>query len=151
MTMPNSVPHHILLAEDDDDDSMLFKEVLNELSVNANFIRVKDGEELMHLLHRPENKLPDILFLDINMPRKNGFECLLEIKKTDKLKNLPVIVLSTSSGKELVSKMYDAGASLYVCKPNQFAHFKNIIQTIMSTKWSLYFPQPPFEKFMVQM
>ncbi len=151
MSMPNSVPHHILLAEDDDDDSLLFKEVLNELAVPANFIRVKDGEELMHLLNSPNNKLPDVLFLDINMPRKNGFECLVEIKKTDKLKNLPVRVLSTSSGKELVSKMYSAGASLYICKPNHFAHFKEIIHSVMSTKWSLFFPQPPFEKFMVQM
>lgn len=149
--MPNTVPYQILLAEDDDDDSMLFKEVLNEISVNANFMRVKNGEELMHLLNTNENKLPDILFLDINMPRKNGFECLLEIKKTEKLKSLPVVILSTSSGKELVSKMYEAGASLYVCKPNQFSQFKNIIQSIIATKRSHFIQQPPFEKFMVQM
>jgi CheY-like chemotaxis protein len=143
-------PHQILLAEDDDDDSMLFKEALNELAVPTDLHRVKDGEELMYILGQLENKLPDILFLDINMPRKNGFECLLEIKSTEKLKEIPVVILSTSSGKELVDKMYNAGANLYICKPNQFSHLKKIIEISISTNWSLYSPQPPKEKFMIR-
>jgi CheY-like chemotaxis protein len=140
---------HILLAEDDDDDSMLFKEALTEISLHANLRRVKDGEELMQNLSKTGVQLPDIIFLDINMPRKNGFECLLEIKKSEKLKNLPVVILSTSSGKDLVVKMYNAGANLYICKPSQFAHLKKIIQMTISTNWSKYIPQPPFENFMI--
>jgi CheY-like chemotaxis protein len=143
-------PLHILLAEDDDDDSMLFKEALNELSVDAKLSRVKDGEELMQILNHFGDKLPDIVFLDINMPRKNGFECLLEIKKSGKYEDVPIVILSTSSGKDLVSKMYDAGANLYICKPNQFNHLKKVIEISMSTNWSLYIPQPPFEKFMIR-
>jgi CheY-like chemotaxis protein len=143
------VSAHILLAEDDDDDSMLFKEALNEISLNANLHRVKDGEELMQNLSKSDVTLPDILFLDINMPRKNGFECLLEIKKSEKFKNIPVVILSTSSGKELVVKMYNAGANLYVCKPSQFGHLKKIIEMTISTNWSNYIPQPPFENFMI--
>ncbi len=142
-------PPNILLAEDDDDDSMLFKEALNELSSDAKLIRVKDGEELMKILDHSSHTLPDIVFLDINMPRKNGFECLLEIKKSDKYQNVPIVILSTSSGKDLVSKMYEAGANLYICKPNQFNHLKKVIEISISTNWSLYIPQPPFEKFMI--
>src|SRR5436190_477916 len=148
MTPKKEIPC-ILLAEDDDDDSMLFKEALTEISVSANLKRVKDGEELMHNLSKSNDELPDILFLDINMPRKNGFECLVEIKKSEKLKHLPVVILSTSSGKELVVKMYNAGANLYICKPNQFGQLKKIIQLTISTNWSEYIPQPPFENFMI--
>jgi CheY-like chemotaxis protein len=143
-------PPNILLAEDDDDDSMLFKEALSELSIEAKLLRVKDGEELMQMLDRSGNKLPDIVFLDINMPRKNGFECLLEIKKSDKYQNVPVVILSTSSGKDLVAKMYEAGANLYICKPNQFNHLKKVIEISISTNWSLFIPQPPFENFMIR-
>jgi CheY-like chemotaxis protein len=143
-------PQQILLAEDDDDDSMLFKEALNELATPTDLHRVKDGEELMSLLNQSTIKLPDILFLDINMPRKNGFECLMEIKNTENLKKIPVVILSTSSGKELVDKMYNAGANLYICKPNQFNHLKKIIEISISTNWSLYSPQPPIEKFMIR-
>ncbi len=142
---------NILLAEDDEDDTMLFKEVLSELPLDADLSHVKDGEELMRLLaNKPESKLPDLLFLDINMPRKNGFECLVEIKNNDRLKKLPVVILSTSSGKELVSKMYNAGANLYVCKPNQFAHLKKIVLMIMEMNLTHSRSQPPFEEFLLR-
>lgn len=140
---------HVLLAEDDEDDSILFKEALNELSDEIQLNRVKDGEELMKFLNNRISDLPDVLFLDINMPRKNGFECLMEIKKAQQLSTLPVVVFSTSSGKELVIKMYDAGADLYVCKPNTFNRLKKIIQHAVSINWSSKVTQPNFENFIL--
>jgi CheY-like chemotaxis protein len=122
----------ILLAEDDDDDSMLFKDALNEIPLKTKLKRVKDGEELMDLLRDSAAAFPDLLFLDINMPRKNGFECLDEIKRDSKLKHLPVIIFSTSSGNEIVNKMFEAGANLYIRKPNQFSQLIKIIQKTLS-------------------
>lgn len=150
MEMQDQKKHTILLAEDDDDDSLLFHEVFNELPIISTLNRVRDGEELMSLLgNSAPHQLPDVLFLDINMPRKNGFECLIEIKNDEKLKNLPVIILSTSSGKDLVNKMYQAGASLYICKPNEFGHLKKVVQLVMQRNWSRVM-QPPIENFILR-
>ena len=83
------------LADDDADDCVFFKEALEELPVNSTLKTVNDGEQLM-ICSIQKEPFPDILFLDLNMPRKKGFECLAEIKRNEKLKSLPVIVYSTS-------------------------------------------------------
>ena len=88
------IKHNLLLADDDIDDCIFFKEVLEELPVESFLTTVKDGVELMKFLNTAN--LPDVLFLDLNMPRKTGHECLSEIKKDQKLKHLPVIIFSTS-------------------------------------------------------
>lgn len=77
---------NILLADDDSDDCLFFKEALRELLLSTNLTTVHDGEQLMQLLTNETNVLPHVLFLDLNMPRKNGFECLTEIKLSKKLK-----------------------------------------------------------------
>jgi len=139
----------ILLAEDDDDDSLLFRDALGEMDADADLNRVKDGEELMNFLNGKKDILPDLLFLDINMPRKNGFECLTEIKNNHSFKNIPVIVFSTSSGREIVRRMFDSGADLYVCKPNRFSVLKKIIQRVLSFGCPDDFRKLPFEKFVL--
>lgn len=88
-------PLNILLADDDTDDCTFFKEALKEFPLPTHLIAVHDGEQLMKLLTNQTNELPHVLFLNLNMPRKNGFECLREIKFNKKLKQLPVIVFST--------------------------------------------------------
>src|SRR5690348_3605911 len=90
----------ILLADDDGDDCYLFGDVLNEFDSPTTLTIVRDGEQLMDWLGR--NPMPDLLFLDLNMPRKNGFECLSEIKASATLASLPVIVLSTSSEPDII-------------------------------------------------
>ena len=104
----NKKPLNVLLADDDADDCKFFKDALEELSPNTQLTIVGDGDELMNFLNdavRAENfqPLPDVLFLDINMPRKNGFECLEEIKQNEKLKHLSVIMFSTSNSREKIS------------------------------------------------
>ena len=81
----------------------------------------------MDLLNKTP-QLPDVLFLDLNMPRKNGFECLSEIKLSDKLKQIPVIVFSTSFEQEVVNRLYQNGAHYFIRKPSEFSQFKKIIQ-----------------------
>ena len=119
---------NILLADDDEDDCLFFKEALAEIAATINFTAVHNGEQLMQLLTDETYKLPHILFLDLNMPRKNGFECLTEIKQNKKLKNLPVIIFSTSLEQEVVNLLYHNGAQFFIRKPSEFAQFKKIIK-----------------------
>lgn len=92
---------------------------------------VNDGEQLMELLGN-NDKLPEVLFLDLNMPRKNGFECLAEIKATPTLQNLPVVIFSTSFDNEIVTKLYNEGANFYIRKPSEFRKFAEIIHRAIS-------------------
>ncbi len=80
---------NILLADDDTDDCVFFKRALKELAIPISLTTVHDGEQLMDFLANKTNELPHVLFLDLNMPRKNGFECLSEIKSNEKLSQLP--------------------------------------------------------------
>lgn len=93
----------MLLADDDEDDCLFFKDAIEELPVNASLQTVNDGEQLMRMLNTKSMSLPDILFLDLNMPRKTGYECLSEIKLSEKLKTLPVVIYSTSMDFDLVN------------------------------------------------
>src|SRR5687767_4454358 len=111
---------YILLADDDKDDSMLFQDILDELPLSTHLTAVFNGEQLMQLLNNTKEQLPDILFLDLNMPRKNGFDCLLEIRQTERLQLLPVIIYSTSYEPEIVNLLHKYGAQFYIRKPNNF-------------------------------
>jgi CheY-like chemotaxis protein len=123
---------NILLADDDTDDCLFFKDAIGELIPSSNFTAVHNGEQLMQLLTNKTNKLPDVLFLDLNMPRKNGFECLSEIKQNTALKALPVVVFSTSFEQEVVNRLYDNGAQYFIRKPSEFSLYKKIILHTLS-------------------
>ena len=140
---------YILLADDDIDDCIFFKEALSELQVSTNLIAVHDGEELMHLLADMNNPLPDVLFLDINMPRKNGFECLAEIKASSELKNMPVIIFSTSFEQEVVNLLFKSGAQYFIRKPSEFKQFKKIIQRTLAIIGQENVLQPCMENFVI--
>jgi len=122
-------PKHIniLLAEDDHDDCVFFDQAMKELSLDASLKIVSDGEQLMKLLADERVEIPDVLFLDINMPRKSGTECLEEIKKIDRLKNLPVVMLSTSKDPQKITFHFKIGANVYIHKPNDFSQLKQVI------------------------
>jgi CheY-like chemotaxis protein len=122
-------PKHIniLLAEDDQDDCIFFEKALKELSILNTLKIVGDGEQLMQLLKDESVKIPDVLFLDINMPRKSGTECLEEIKKIDRLKNLPVVMLSTSKDPQKITYHFKIGANVYINKPNDFSQLIQVI------------------------
>ncbi|MDF2437800.1 MAG: response regulator [Bacteroidota bacterium] len=106
----------ILLADDDEDDRFFFELALSELKRNVKLDSVVNGEKLMHYLNGAGDKLPDVLFLDINMPKKNGAECLKEIKAIDSLKDIPVIIHSTALSDLMTESLYDNGAIYYIHK-----------------------------------
>ena len=123
---------HILLADDDLDDCLFFKEALKEFPLPTHLTSVNDGEQLMQHLTHEKCELPHVLFLDLNMPRKNGFECLSEIKLFKKLEHLPVIMYSTSFEQEVVNQLYKNGAQHFIRKPSEFSQFKKIIRQTLS-------------------
>ncbi len=118
---------NILLADDDKADCLLFREALEELPISAKLTTVHNGEQLMEIITRQGNKLPDVLFLDLNMPRKNGFASLGEIKRTTELQDLPVVIFSTASDSETVKKVYRDAAHYYITKPSDFLKLKKVI------------------------
>ncbi len=140
---------NILLADDDQDDCQFFKTAVQELLPSTNLKAVHDGEQLMKYLTAETNALPHVLFLDLNMPRKNGFECLSEIKQNEKLKNLPVIMFSTSFEQEVVNQLYQNGAQYFIRKPSEFSKFKKIIQQTLTIIAKENILQPTRENFVL--
>ena len=118
---------HILLADDDVDDRNLFKKALDAIPVSTDLKTVDDGEQLMQYLSENTKHLPHVLFLDINMPGKNGFECLAEIKQNEKLKDLPVVMYSTANSQDKINILFKTGANIYVRKPSDFSELVQVI------------------------
>lgn len=142
------MPKHIFLADDDEDDRLFFEEALREVTQQVALDTAENGELLMtKLKHTVE--LPDLLFLDLNMPKKNGFECLEEIKKDSRLFKLPVIIFTTSQQEESINRVYDQGATYYVRKPSDYNSLKNIIKKILEMDWVKEHFQPEKAKFIL--
>ena len=126
-------PLNILLADDDIDDRFFFEKALNEIPIATHLTIVRDGEQLMNYLFENSAHLPDVLFLDISMPRKTGIECLSEIKENKKLKDIPVVMFSTSYPRDLkyehhlIKILSVIGAQHYIRKPGDFAKLKEVI------------------------
>ncbi len=117
----------ILLADDDIDDCLFFKKALEQILESSNLIIVNDGEKLMKYLVENSDNLPLVLFLDINMPRKNGMECLAEIRQNKKLAGLPVVMFSTTNSWDTINMLFKSGAHVYIHKPSDFAQLKQVI------------------------
>lgn len=126
-------PLRILLADDDEDDRQLFEEAISRIDPNFSVETTKNG---MELLERMENGyLPEIIFLDLNMPGKTGKECLAELRQHSTWKNIPIIIYSTSSNKKDILDAYTGGANLYLLKPPSFRELIGIIQKAFSFDW----------------
>jgi len=132
--MNKNKPITILMAEDNATDVMITKEALVHAKLLNTLHVVSDGIEAMDFLHRrgkyPKAPRPDLILLDLNMPRKNGQEVLAEIKADDKLKFIPVVILTTSKAEEDVLKAYGLHANCYVVKPVDFEVFAEVVRSI---------------------
>ncbi|HEU4496208.1 MAG TPA: response regulator, partial [Flavobacterium sp.] len=117
--------YNVVLADDDADDRDLFVELLSQPNVNVN--TVINGTELLDYLSKRTDDLPDCIFLDLNMPVLGGKECLQQIRATEKLKDIPVIIYSTSSNRKDIEDTFSMGANLYVVKANSYIVMKNIL------------------------
>ena len=127
-------PIEILLVEDSSTDVMLAEEALEQAKMRNNLHVVKDGVEAMAFLRREREysaaPRPDLILLDLNMPRKDGREVLAEVKADEKLKTIPIVVLTTSQAQEDVLKAYGLHANCYISKPVDFEQFTNVVGAI---------------------
>ena len=122
----------VLLADDDKDDRFFFKKALDSLPGSYSLEMVADGEELMDYLDKNCDHLPDVIFLDINMPRKNGIECLEEIKHDGRLSKVAVVIYSTSGFNATAKALYEQGAHYYFQKCDYFELVSNL-EAILTT------------------
>lgn len=128
----------VIIAEDDPDDRLLIEDALNEAAAHTVEVHfVVDGAELMdYLYHRGRYRddrnapRPELVLLDLNMPRKSGLEVLEEIKQDAALRTIPVVVLTTSAAEEHIARSYELGGSGYVTKPNTFSELVEMMRTI---------------------
>lgn len=129
---------HIILADDDEDDRMLFTDAFEELKINTKVNTFNDGVELMNYLNNPNAILPHVLFLDLNMPKKNGIECLYEIKSNDKFSDIAIAIYSTSSSEEHIEETFVQGANIYIKKPSDFATLKKVLSEVVTINWQYH-------------
>ena len=126
---------HIILADDDEDDRLFFTDAFEEIKISTKVQTYNDGAELMDYLNDDEAILPEILFLDLNMPKKNGLECLHEIKANPKLSNIAIAIYSTSSSEEHIEETFVNGANIYIKKPNDFNALKKVLSDVVTINW----------------
>lgn len=127
-------PAHILLVEDNEGDILLTKEALEDAKIHIKLSVVKDGKEAIDFLSK-EGKyqdvaLPDLLLLDVNLPKKNGHEVLKYIKENENLKHIPVIMLTTSSSEKDINQAYKNYVNCYITKPVEVNDFLAVVATI---------------------
>lgn len=134
MTMKIATPpvSRIVLADDDLDHGLLFRHILKKVHPLAEVHIAHDGNELLNLLCSFH---PEILFLDLNMPCKNGFECLQEIRKRGEFKELPVVVYSSSTHMSDIQRSYGHEADLYMVKPFNADHLATALESVLTLNW----------------
>ncbi len=122
---------HIFLVDDDEDDQLFFLEALQEVDNSIEFTYAENGKKALSKLSDLAH-LPDLIFLDINMPELNGFECLKELKKCARLRTIPVIMLSTSVSLQDMTYSKELGANMFYTKPSSYSKLRDLLQKIIS-------------------
>ncbi|MFN8437836.1 MAG: response regulator [Cytophagales bacterium] len=128
-------PIKVILADDDEDDRLFFEDAFNELKMNTKVQMYHDGVQLMDYINSEVSRLPHILFLDLNMPRKNGIECLKEIRSNSDFKNITIAIYSTSSSEADIENTFALGANIYIKKPDNFNELKKVLTEVLTTSW----------------
>jgi CheY-like chemotaxis protein len=136
---------HIFVADDDPDDLDIFKIIIKEISSDIKITVAKNGLELLEFL---DIVVPDIIFLDINMPCMNGIDCLSEIRKQKKLDDVPVIMFSTTAEEKHINSTYVLGANLYLQKPVYTSSIHETLYKTLSLTRKDFFPQPPISRYL---
>ncbi|MEO9892039.1 response regulator [Aurantibacter sp.] len=129
---------NIALADDDMDDRMLFEEAIEEIEIKTKLSLYNNGQELMDALNLPNVILPNLIFLDLNMPVKNGMQCLKEIRMNPNLKGITIAIYSTSSSEKDIEETFVNGANIYLNKPNNFSKLRKSVERVLQLDWQYH-------------
>ncbi len=134
----NSEIMNIVLADDDADDRNLFSAALEEINADTRLTMFKNGTELMEYLNTPGRLLPHIIFLDLNMPGKNGRQCLAEIRDDHQFNDISIAIYSTSNAEDDIVATLSGGANVYIHKPDDFEKLKDIVKHVLKINWQYH-------------
>lgn len=123
-------PITFFLIDDDEEDTMIFRDMVEECEIPVRLTNAESAREALEMLRRPEVDLPEVIFLDLNMPGMDGKECLKELKQDPGLAPIPVIMYTTSSHSKDIEETMQAGAVGFVTKPSDIRELKKIVETI---------------------
>jgi CheY-like chemotaxis protein len=135
MALNTFFSNHIFLADDDAEDRDIFQEALAQVHAAATLTFAENGMKLMDLLNVPPMPLPDVIFLDLNMPGKSGYDCISEIRADQSMNAYPVVIFTTSSMQQDIDHMYSLGANHFVSKPSTFDKLKEVIRKVLYIDW----------------
>ncbi|PKG50753.1 response regulator [Olleya sp. 1-3] len=129
---------NITLADDDEDDRLFFTDAFDDIKITTRVKTFNDGVYLMDYLNSDDALLPNVLFLDLNMPRKSGLECLKEIKQNAKFKDIAIAIYSTSASEEDIENTFIQGANIYIKKPSDFKTLKKVLAEVVTINWQYH-------------
>lgn len=142
---------NIVLADDDEDDRLLFKEAIEEIEIKTRLSLFNNGQELMDYLNLPAIALPNLIFLDLNMPVKNGIQCLKEIRSNPDLNDVSIAIYSTSSSESDIENTFVNGANIYLNKPNNFDNLRESIEKVLQINWQYHTSNLKRENFLFRL
>lgn len=129
---------NIALADDDEDDRQFFQDAIEDISIKTKLSLLNDGQELMDYLNLPNVVLPNLVFLDLNMPIKNGMQCLKEIRSNANLDKVCIAIYSTSCSEKDIEDTFVNGANIYLNKPNNFDKLRDSIEKVLQINWQYH-------------
>ena len=139
---------HVLFVDDDADEFYLFNEALEQSEQQVKMERAKDGNDLLKILK--SGTQPDVIFMDLNMPYKDGLETLIELKSGNQFNNIPVVIFSTSSNITQINTCYEQGANMYVIKPETFDQITNMVNKVFALNWRTNLASPSLNDFVLK-
>ncbi|WP_373516575.1 response regulator [Pricia sp.] len=141
---------YIALADDDADDRLLFRNAMENLRINTELSIFNNGQELIDYLNSPNHRLPELIFLDLNMPVKTGMECLKEIRGDSIFSDITIAIYSTSSSERDIDETFISGANVYISKPNNFDKLKEAIAKVIEMNWQYHTSRLAKENFLLR-
>jgi len=141
---------NIALADDDKDDRLLFKKAMDNLNVDTELSLFSDGLQLIDYLRSLDVKLPQVIFLDLNMPEMNGMECLKEIRADRTFDNVAIAIYSTSSSEMDIEATFIHGANVYINKPDSFDKLKQAIAKVVRLNWQYHTSRLDRDNFLLR-
>lgn len=139
--------HDVVIADDDIDDFKFLSSAIAELELTVVITRAENGEVLIKVLNE---RIPDILFLDILMPIKDGKECLKEIRSNKRFDSLPIIMYTSLRDLETIEFCYREGSNLYICKPNTYRELLQVLKRLFSIDWKKMIYYPPLSQYVMK-